>query len=199
MLKDPRVLAGSIDESGHIISTNPATGEPLAGVMPQTNADYNDAADRATKAFKQWRCSRRNGRDRAPDRPGVSGAQDDLGSLVTTEMGKIKPEGDGEVQECIDIADFAVGLSRRLYGLTMPSERPEHRMFEQWQPWARSHHTAFNFPIAVWAWNAMVALVCGDPVIWKPSAQTPLIAIAATKSRSRSSRMRRMCGSRRAG
>ena len=185
VLSDPRVLApGSIDESKHIISYNPATGEPLAGVVPQGNSDYNDAADRATRAFKQWRVLPAPKRGEIVRRIGLAFREhkDDLGSLVTTEMGKIKPEGDGEVQECIDIADFAVGLSRQLYGLTMPSERPEHRMMEQWQPLGPvGCITAFNFPIAVWAWNAMLALVCGDSVIWKPSAETPLIAIAATK------------------
>lgn len=185
VLDDPRVFApGEIDENNHIISFNPATGEPLAGVAPQSRADYEDAAERAVKAFKQWRVLPAPKRGEIVRRIGLAFREhkDDLGSLVTTEMGKIKPEGDGEVQECIDIADFAVGLSRQLYGKTMPSERPEHRMFEQWQPLGPvGCITAFNFPIAVWAWNAMVALVCGDPVIWKPSAMTPLIAIAATK------------------
>ncbi len=185
VLDDPRVSApGSIDENNHIISFNPATGEPLAGVSPQGRDAYEDAADRAVKAFKQWRVLPAPKRGEIVRRIGLAFREhkDDLGSLVTTEMGKIKPEGDGEVQECIDIADFAVGLSRQLYGKTMPSERPEHRMFEQWQPLGPvGCITAFNFPIAVWAWNAMVALVCGDPVIWKPSTMTPLIAIAATK------------------
>jgi aldehyde dehydrogenase (NAD+) len=185
VLDDPRVAApGDIDEARHIISYNPATGEPLAGVLPQSRADYEQAAERAVRAFKQWRVLPAPKRGEIVRRIGLAFREhkDDLGSLVTTEMGKIKPEGDGEVQECIDIADFAVGLSRQLYGKTMPSERAEHRMFEQWQPLGPiGCITAFNFPIAVWAWNAMVALVCGDPVIWKPSEQTPLIAIAATR------------------
>ncbi|MFI4854125.1 MAG: aldehyde dehydrogenase family protein [Phycisphaerales bacterium JB065] len=185
VLDDPRVFApGSIDENNHIISYNPATGEPLAGVASQGREAYEDAAARAVQVFKQWRVVPAPKRGEIVRRIGLAFREhkDDLGSLVTTEMGKIKPEGDGEVQECIDIADFAVGLSRQLYGKTMPSERPEHRMFEQWQPLGPvGCITAFNFPIAVWAWNAMVALVCGDPVIWKPSAMTPLIAIAATK------------------
>jgi aldehyde dehydrogenase (NAD+) len=102
-----------------------------------------------------------------------------LGTLVTCEMGKIKAEGAGEVQEMIDMADFAVGLSRQLYGLTMASERPRHRMYEQWHPLGPvGIITAFNFPVAVWAWNAMVAAVCGDVCIWKPSSKTPLTAIA---------------------
>jgi aldehyde dehydrogenase (NAD+) len=102
-----------------------------------------------------------------------------LGELVALEMGKIRAEGLGEVQEAIDIADFAVGLSRQLYGLTMHSERPGHRMYEQWHPLGVvGIITAFNFPAAVWAWNSMIAAVCGDTVIWKPSHYTPLVAIA---------------------
>ncbi len=108
--------------------------------------------------------------------------KDDLGTLVTLEMGKILAEGKGEVQEMIDIADFAVGLSRQLYGLTMPSERPEHRMYEQWHPLGVvGVISAFNFPVAVWSWNALLAAVCGDCVIWKPSLKTPLTAIAVQK------------------
>src|SRR5205814_3248248 len=103
----------------------------------------------------------------------------DLGALVTLEMGKILAEGTGEVQEMIDIADFAVGLSRQLYGLTMHSERPRHRMYEQWHPLGIvGVISAFNFPVAVWAWNAMIAAVCGDCVVWRPSSETPLAAIA---------------------
>ena len=102
--------------------------------------------------------------------------------LVTLEAGKIRSEGLGEVQEMIDMADFAVGLSRQLYGLTMHSERPKHRMYEQWHPLGPvGIITAFNFPVAVWAWNAMVAAVCGDSMIWKPSHQAPLTAIAVTR------------------
>jgi len=104
---------------------------------------------------------------------------DNLGALVSLEMGKILPEGRGEVQEMIDVADFAVGLSRQLYGLTMHSERPGHRMYEQWHPLGHiGVISAFNFPVAVWAWNALIAAVCGDCVIWKPSEETPLTAIA---------------------
>jgi aldehyde dehydrogenase (NAD+) len=108
--------------------------------------------------------------------------KDALGSLVALEMGKSKPEGDGEVQEMIDIGDFAVGLSRQLYGLTMHSERPGHRMYEQWHPIGLvGIISAFNFPVAVWAWNAFVAAVCGDICIWKPSPKTPLSAIASMR------------------
>ena len=102
-----------------------------------------------------------------------------LGKLVSLEMGKIQAEGEGEVQEMIDIADFAVGLSRQLYGLTMASERPRHRMYEQWHPLGPvGVVTAFNFPVAVWSWNAFIAAACGDVVIWKPSSKAPLCGIA---------------------
>src|SRR6202035_5131549 len=108
--------------------------------------------------------------------------KDDLGTLVTLEMGKILAEGKGEVQEMIDIADFAVGLSRQLYGLTMPSERPQHRMYEQWHPLGIAGViSAFNFPVAVWSWNALIAAVCGDCVLWRPSSETPLAAVAVQK------------------
>src|SRR5690606_16825960 len=108
--------------------------------------------------------------------------KDDLGLLVTLEVGKVRSEGLGEVQEMIDMADFAVGLSRQLYGLSMHSERPLHRMYEQWHPLGPvGVITAFNFPVAVWAWNAMVAAVCGDPVLWKPSEHATLSAIAVTR------------------
>ena len=119
------------------------------------------------------------GRDRAADRQALREHKSDLGLLVTLETGKIKSEGLGEVQEMIDMCDFAVGLSRQLYGLTIASERPNHRMFEQWHPLGPiGCITAFNFPVAVWAWNAAVALVCGDTVVWKPSQLTPLTAVA---------------------
>src|SRR5205085_7588988 len=109
----------------------------------------------------------------------LRGHKDALGTLVSLENGKIKAEGDGEVQEMIDIADFAVGQSRMLYGRTMPSERPAHRMMEQWHPLGVvAVITAFNFPVAVWAWNAMLACVCGNAVVWKPSPKTPLCALA---------------------
>ena len=99
--------------------------------------------------------------------------------MITLEAGKIAAEGEGEVQEMIDVADFAVGLSRQLYGLTMQSERPQHRMYEQWHPLGPvGVITAFNFPVAVWSWNALIAAVCGDVVIWKPSSKTALTAIA---------------------
>ena len=143
------------------------------------------AADEpAHAAFLQWRLVPAPKRGEIVRRLAVAFREklDDLGALVSLEAGKIRAEGLGEVQECIDIADFAVGLSRQCYGLTMPSERPSHRMMEQWHPLGPvGVITAFNFPIAVWAWNAMLAGVCGDTVLWKPSLITPLIAIAGTR------------------
>ena len=165
-------------------SINPATGEPLAKVMMAGLPDYECVVARAGEAFLDWRMIP------APKRGGIvreianelRAHKADLGALVTLEMGKILPEGLGEVQEMIDIADFAVGLSRQLYGLTMHSERPGHRMYEQWHPLGIvGIVSAFNFPVAVWAWNAMIAAVCGDCVVWRPSSETPLTAIAVQK------------------
>jgi aldehyde dehydrogenase (NAD+) len=186
VLDHPRVAGpGDIkaESDSTVISFNPATGEPLGGVDLMSRDEYDEAIDRAGRAFESWRRVPAPQRGEIVRRIGLAFRQhkDDLGTLVSMEMGKIKPEGDGEVQECIDIADFAVGLSRQLYGLTMPSERPEHRMFEQWHPLGVvGVITAFNFPIAVWAWNTMLAAVCGNAVAWKPSLVTPLIGVAAT-------------------
>jgi aldehyde dehydrogenase (NAD+) len=164
-----------------LVSYNPATGEPLGRVRTASAQDYDRVITAAQSAFERWR------RVPAPVRGdyvrrlalALRVARDDLGLLVTLEAGKIASEGRGEVQEMIDIADFAVGLSRQLYGLTMPSERPEHRLFEQWHPLGPvGVLTAFNFPVAVWAWNAMLAAVCGDAIVWKPSPLTPLTAVA---------------------
>ncbi len=164
-----------------LISYNPTTGEPIASVIQATPAIYEQVLTQAEAAFKIWR------EVPAPKRGQVvrdlgnvlREYQEPLGDLVSLEMGKIKAEGHGEVQEMIDICDFAVGLSRQLYGLTMQSERPAHRMAEQWHPLGVvGVITAFNFPVAVWSWNAAVASVCGDPVVWKPSEQAPLCAIA---------------------
>jgi aldehyde dehydrogenase (NAD+) len=164
-----------------IESHNPATGESLARVQAASLDDYELAAANSQERFAAWR-------KLPPPQRGeivrLIGEQlrkhkDDLGLLVTLEAGKIRSEGLGEVQEMIDMCDFAVGLSRQLYGLTIASERPEHRLMEQWHPLGPiGVITAFNFPVAVWAWNAALALVCGDPVIWKPSHLTPLTAIA---------------------
>jgi len=164
-----------------LVSYNPTTGERIASVIQATSAAYEHVMTRASAAFKTWR------EVPAPKRGQVvrdlanllREYQEPLGDLVSLEMGKIKAEGHGEVQEMIDICDFAVGLSRQLYGLTMASERPAHRMFEQWHPLGIvGIITAFNFPVAVWSWNAALASVCGDPVVWKPSESAPLCAIA---------------------
>jgi len=184
LFNDPRVVPASRLGDGHVATMNPSTGEPLAGVSLDSARDYDSAAARAVAAQKQWQ------RLPAPKRGEIvrlignafrEKAQD-LGALVSLEMGKIRAEGIGEVQECVDIADFAVGLSRQCYGLTMPSERANHRLMEQWHPLGTiGVITAFNFPIAVWAWNAMLAAVCGNSTIWKPSLMTPLVAIAGNK------------------
>ncbi len=164
-----------------LVSYNPTTGEPIASVIQATRDTYETVAHTATESFRTWRAvpAPRRGlviRDLAN---ALRDLKEPLGELVTLEMGKIKAEGVGEVQEMIDICDFAVGLSRQLYGLTMHSERPGHRMYEQWHPLgAIGIVTAFNFPVAVWSWNAAIAAACGDTMIWKPSSLTPLTAIA---------------------
>ena len=164
-----------------IVSINPANGQPLARVVSAGLADYEAVVARAITAFASWRMVPAPQRGEIIRQLGdaLRRHKADLGMLVTLEAGKIVSEGAGEVQEMIDMCDFAVGLSRQLYGLTMSSERPQHRLFEQWHPLGPvGVITAFNFPVAVWAWNAALALVCGDPVIWKPSTATPLTAIA---------------------
>src|SRR5262245_37557633 len=164
-----------------LTSVNPTTGQPIASVALAGARTYDRVAAAAEAAFVTWR------EVPAPKRGEVvrdlGGALRDLkeplGDLVTLEMGKIRAEGHGEVQEMIDICDFATGLSRQLYGLTIASERPGHRMMEQWHPLgAVGVITAFNFPVAVWSWNAAIAAVCGDPVVWKPAEPAPLCAIA---------------------
>ena len=180
----PRIQAPEHAPSNAVVVRSPATDQPIAGIVLDDRASYERAAERAVAAFRQWRLVPAPQRGEIVRRIGNAFRthKDDLGALVTLEMGKILAEGKGEVQECIDIADFAVGLSRQCYGLTMPSERAEHRLMEQWHPLGPvGVITAFNFPIAVWAWNAMLAAVCGDTVIWKPSSITPLIALAATR------------------
>lgn len=166
---------------GELVSLNPSTGRPLGRVLTGTRADYEHVVARAQAAFLKWRLVPAPRRGEIVRRIGqaLREHKSDLGLLVTLEVGKIRSEGEGEVQEMIDMCDFAVGLSRQLYGLTMPSERPQHRMFEQWHPLGPvGVITAFNFPVAVWAWNAAIAAVCGNPVIWKPSPHAPLTAIA---------------------
>jgi aldehyde dehydrogenase (NAD+) len=172
----------SKDTTGPIIeSINPATGELLGRVRSATAADYERVIVSSRKAFEQWRMVPAPKRGEAVRLIGeeLRAHKSALGSLVTLETGKIKPEGDGEVQEMIDIADFAVGQSRMLYGLTMHSERPMHRMYEQWHPLGIvGIISAFNFPVAVWSWNAFLAAVCGDACVWKPSPKAALSAVA---------------------
>src|SRR5690625_1702684 len=167
-----------------IQTRNPSTGAVLAKVHASSAEDYETIVKRAQESFDVWRNTPAPVRGEAVRLVGeaLRKYKDPLGSLVSLEMGKIKPEGDGEVQEMIDIADFAVGQSRMMYGKTMHSERPGHRMYEQYHPLGLvSLITAFNFPLAPWAWNSMLAAACGDICIWKPSPKVPLCAIAATK------------------
>ncbi|MBN8262844.1 MAG: aldehyde dehydrogenase family protein [Xanthomonadales bacterium] len=171
-------------DAGVIEPVNPTTGEVLGRVHASSQADYDVIVERAQSAFKVWRTTPapRRGEAIRLCADALRAHKDALGSLVALEMGKSKPEGDGEVQEMIDIGEFAVGLSRQLYGLTMHSERPGHRMYEQWHPIGIvGVISAFNFPVAVWAWNSFVAAICGDITIWKPSPKTPLSAIASMK------------------
>jgi aldehyde dehydrogenase (NAD+) len=172
----------SKDTTGPVIeSINPATGELLGRVRSATAADYERVIVSSRKAFEQWRMVPAPKRGEAVRLIGeeLRAHKSALGSLVTLETGKIKPEGDGEVQEMIDIADFAVGQSRMMYGLTMHSERPMHRMYEQWHPLGIvGIISAFNFPVAVWSWNAFLAAVCGDACVWKPSPKAALSAVA---------------------
>ena len=169
---------------GQLESFDPATGEVLAKIQLAGPDDYETVVARTSEAFLEWRMLPAPRRGEIVREIGneLRASKDDLGMLVSLEMGKILAEGRGEVQEMIDIADFAVGLSRQLYGLTMHSERPGHRMYEQWHPLGIvGVISAFNFPVAVWAWNAMIAAVCGDCVLWRPSSDTPLTAIAVQK------------------
>jgi aldehyde dehydrogenase (NAD+) len=177
-----QVLAAlGVPASGSLASRSPIDGQAIGSVTPASRADVEAACAHASAAFLKWRLV-------PPPRRGelvrllgeeLRAAKEPLARLVTLEAGKIVSEGLGEVQEMIDICDFAVGLSRQLHGLTIASERSSHRMMEQWHPLGPvGVITAFNFPVAVWAWNAALALVCGDPVIWKPSEKTPLCAEA---------------------
>ncbi len=164
-----------------VLSYNPATGKPIAGIRLDSQEDYEVVTAKAAKAFKEFRKIPAPKRGELIRRIGNAYREvlEELGSLVALEMGKIKAEGIGEVQETIDITDFAVGLSRQMYGITMPSERPEHAMKEQWLPMGPvGIITAFNFPNAVWGWNAMLAAIAGDTCVWKPSLIAPLTAIA---------------------
>ncbi|MBA2466983.1 MAG: aldehyde dehydrogenase family protein [Sphingomonas sp.] len=171
-------LLGADGCSGELVSYSPIDGRPIGSVAP---GDAQGACEAASRAFLNWRLVPAPRRGELVRLLGeeLRAAKVPLAQLVTLETGKIVQEGLGEVQEMIDICDFAVGLSRQLYGLTIASERPEHRMIEQWHPLGPVLViSAFNFPVAVWAWNAALALVCGDPVIWKPSEKTPLTAEA---------------------
>ena len=168
-------------DAGTIDSFNPSTEELIGSVYQSNKDDYVNVVKASIEAFEHWRTVP------APERgqlirllgDALRDNKDALGSLVALEMGKIKQEGDGEVQEMIDIADFAVGQSRMLYGKTMHSERQDHRMYEQWHPLGITGViSAFNFPVAVWSWNAFIAAICGNTTIWKPSSSTPLCAIA---------------------
>ncbi|MEO7503592.1 MAG: aldehyde dehydrogenase family protein [Sphingomicrobium sp.] len=170
-----------VDCAGAMESRSPIDGGLLGTVTEASVAEVAAVCDRAAAAFIEWRKVPAPRRGKLVRLLGeeLRAAKAPLARLVTLEAGKIVSEGLGEVQEMIDICDFAVGLSRQLYGLTIASERPEHRMIEQWHPLGPvAVISAFNFPVAVWAWNAALALVCGDPVIWKPSEKTPLTAAA---------------------
>ena len=173
------------DAAGQLIeSINPANGEVIASVRSTTPAEYEQVVNTARDAFREWRTVPAPLRGNAVRLIGnaLRDNLDALGSLVTLEMGKIKAEGVGEVQEMIDIADFAVGQSRMLYGHTMHSERPQHRMYEQWHPLGLvGTISAFNFPVAVYSWNAFIAAICGNVNIWKPSPKTALCGVAVQK------------------
>jgi aldehyde dehydrogenase (NAD+) len=174
--------SGFLDTRGPLVAShNPATGQVLAQVRLAERADYDHVIADASRAFAEWRMLPAPKRGELIRQMGeaLRAHKDDLGALVSLEVGKIRSEGLGEVQESIDMADLAVGMSRQLFGLSMHSERPGHRMYEQWHPLGVvGVITAFNFPNAVWAWNALVALAAGDSVVWKPSLKAPLTAIA---------------------
>ena len=174
--------SGWLETTGReLVSECPATGEPIASVRLATVDDYEHIVQESQRVFAEWRMLPAPKRGEIIREVGVALREhkDDLGRLITLEMGKVLSEGLGEVQESIDMADLAVGMSRQLFGLTMHSERAYHRMYEQWHPLGVvGIITAFNFPNAVWAWNAMVAAVAGNTMIWKPSLKTPLTSIA---------------------
>jgi aldehyde dehydrogenase (NAD+) len=163
---------------------SPVDGRKLASVRSASDEDYEEVVRRAQQGFQTWRTTPGPVRGETVRRLGnaLRELKHELGQLVTLESGKILAEGEGEVQEMIDICDLAVGQSRMLYGLTIQSERPSHRLMEQWHPLGLvAVISAFNFPVAVWSWNAALAAVCGDATIWKPSEKTPLTAIAVTR------------------
>lgn len=171
----------SAEQAETLGSNTPVDGSPIADTTQTTREDYDKVVETAQGAFKEWRMTPAPQRGEIVRQIGLKLREhkEDLGKLVAYEMGKIYQEGLGEVQEMIDICDFAVGLSRQLYGKTMQSERPNHRMYEQWHPLGICGViSAFNFPVAVYSWNAMIAAVCGDVVIWKGSEKTPLCGVA---------------------
>jgi aldehyde dehydrogenase (NAD+) len=175
--------SGTTDQ-GEIKAINPASGEVIARVYAASEADYEKVITKAREVFREWRMvpAPRRGEAVRLCTDALRRHKDALGSLVSLEMGKIKPEGDGEVQEMIDIGDFAIGQSRMLYGKTMHSERPLHRMYEQWHPYGVvGIISAFNFPVAVWAWNAFIAAICGNVSVWKPSPKGALCCLAVQK------------------
>ncbi|GMQ98085.1 MAG: aldehyde dehydrogenase family protein [Acidimicrobiia bacterium] len=177
--------AGAWREGGGTLieSIDPTTEQAIASVKQADLDDYEAAVLASQATFSEWRMVPAPERGRYVRLIGeaLRRYKEPLGALVSMETGKIRAEGEGEVQEMIDIVDFAVGLSRQLYGLTIASERPRHRMYEQWQPLGPiGIISAFNFPVAVWSWNAMLAAVCGDTMIWKPSPVAPLSAVAVT-------------------
>ena len=166
---------------GTLAVTSPVTGDRIANVVETSTADAKKAIDAAHKAFLDWRIIPAPKRGELVRLFGeeLRAHKAELGKLVSIEVGKVTSEGLGEVQEMIDICDFAVGLSRQLYGLTIATERSQHRMMETWQPLGVvGIISAFNFPVAVWAWNAALALVCGDSIVWKPSEKSPLTGLA---------------------
>ena len=183
---NPGTTTGTIwfEPEEYLDSYSPVNGKLIGKAGITTEAQYEDIINKSTEAFKFWRNIPAPKRGEIVRQYGdvLRANKDALGRLVSYEMGKSLQEGWGEVQEMIDICDFAVGLSRQLYGLTMHSERPGHRMYEQWHPLGIvGIISAFNFPVAVWSWNSMIALVCGDVCVWKPSEKVPLSAIACHK------------------
>ncbi|NUS49995.1 MAG: aldehyde dehydrogenase family protein, partial [Nocardioidaceae bacterium] len=177
-----KVGAGDVfDEDGDLVARSPVDGSEIGRLRSHTPDQVGEVVGRAREAFEAWRTVPAPVRGQLVRELGLllREHKDDLGTLVTIEAGKIASEGLGEVQEMVDICDLAVGLSRQLHGLTIASERPGHRMMEQWHPLGVvGVISAFNFPVAVWSWNAALALVCGDAVVWKPSEKTPLTALA---------------------
>ena len=180
ILKRLGVPAAAFAQGG-LPARSPITGERIAEVRAHSQVEAAAMIGKAHEAFLAWRLVPAPRRGELVRLLGeeLRAAKPDLGMLVTLEAGKLVSEGLGEVQEMIDICDFAVGLSRQLYGLTIATERPSHRMMESWHPLGVCGViSAFNFPVAVWSWNAALALVCGDAVVWKPSEKTPLTALA---------------------